>query len=102
MGKSSEKQRKRLWAAKAWLACEVKKVNVLPDPSSEDPALSSAGDNAPIEPAPSGGVNAPSSGDKASIESAKPKGHSQKPRVPSSIAGEAPGKQQKMNSRMNV
>ena len=77
MGKSSEKERKRLQAPNTWLAHEVKKVNVLPNPSSEDPAPFSAGDNAPIEPRPSG--------DKAPIESSKPKGHSQKLHVPSSV-----------------
>ena len=85
MGKSSEKQRKRLWAAKAWLACEVKKVNALPNSSSEDPALSSAGDKAPIKPAPSGGDNTASLGDKAPIKSTKPKARSKKLRVPSSV-----------------
>ena len=66
---------KILQAANARLACEAKKVNALPNPSSEHPAYSSAGNNTPIKPAPLG--------DKAPI---KPKAHSQKPCVPSSVA----------------
>ena len=85
MGRSSEKERKKSRAANARLAREAKKVNALPNPSSADPALSSAGNTAPIKPVPLGGENTSSLGDKAPIESAKPKARSQKPRVPSSI-----------------
>ena len=63
MGKSFEKEHKKVWAVNARLACEAKKAEAPLDPTSMDPAPSSAGDNTPVEPI-------------------KPKAHSWEPHVP--------------------